>query len=81
MYFQEQDPAFLSYTYTKNISRNVFNNLIISKPSVTLISMIIVIRLHRVTANLLPFVMSLMAMSIRSLVTFASSRTEKLDVY
>lgn len=42
--------------------------------------MIIVIHFHRVTANLLPFVMSLMAMSIRSLVSFASSRTEKLDV-
>ena len=80
IYFQEQEPAFLSYTYTKNISRNVFN-LIIIKPSVTLISMIIVIHLHRVTANLQPFVISLMAMSIRSLVTFASSRTETLDVY
>ena len=42
--------------------------------------MIIVIHLHRVTANLPPFVMSLMTMSIRSLVSFASSRTEKLDV-
>ena len=42
--------------------------------------MIIVIHLHRVTANLLPFVMSLMAMSIRSLVSFASSGTEKSDV-
>ena len=42
--------------------------------------MIIVIHFHRVTANLLPFVMSLMAMSIRSLESFASSRTEKLDV-
>ena len=47
IYFQEQDPAFLSYTYTKNISRNVFN-LIIIKPPVTLISVIIVIHLHRV---------------------------------
>ena len=59
IYFQEQDPPLISYKYTNTISRSVSNY---NQPSITLISMIIVMHLHLVTARRPPFAMSLTAM-------------------
>ena len=59
IYFQEEDPPLVSYKYTNNIYRSVYNY---NQALRNTISMIIVMRLRRATASLQLFVMSLMVM-------------------
>ena len=77
IYFQEQDPPLVSYKYILIISLGVCS--IIIRPFVIFISMIIIMRLRRVTANLQLFVMSPTVMSLPEI--YESYGTENLDVY